>query len=1743
MPENKVNHTSVEQASTIQPPQEHFDLSCVSMSKVQAKKASASKKAAAFKSKDTLDDGSVKKRAHGTSCLICRKRKIKCDQTKPVCLACVKHDCSMDCSYSNEIKKPVTKSTSSASAMFIANENETHELGNKHYGLPNRKASPVSLDPSASSKVMSGAHDIDQNLLDGKPTILFSRGESTKGSQSESLMQLLNKQSSEISLQNRLKDAQHDHATMSPLSNATYSKLSSKIRKTVRKQKMIKEFSEFKKKLEGLEALLEGSIKEEEFEIEHCSPASDASLSPYVTNSLAASDYSELKFIPKMSFYDGFEQVNVLSARLLFLGPLSSSTIVKKDSFCIVLSAMINKTREDIAKALEVQTEEKYQGLRVTARHMAEQVNIHIKSDSKIVNENIDNGVPENAELSGPAEGQQSLQKISSLVESQLQMPISEDYPNYGITGSNNTIAEQDETRLKKKNGFSAMVNDETKKGQEHFGFKSPNIEASNINKSERAHSMSYNSGPDAGSLDFFKKRSYSSNIQNKNHLKYNKKSKSSISHLISPAAGDDEDDEAEEVFEQKLLENEGLDEMDTILQEGKIANNPLSVDNLLNKKIGSSSNSRSGSTTHLSPSNPMLVSSNTSDIRSEKLPPRNMHSNLPNASWKGSLQSSLESPRAQVVSLDESQGLSGSHSLDNGATKSNDTGLNSVSKASAHSYTDEQPTLVNLKAQALPQADLKERFFETPQPTMLQASRNAEDDINMWRALDNVLTKIQKQNSRPQERIPEGLFGQSNDVKGKQELDVLMRIRSILPSAKLVRMHIDNYFKSPIHGLYPILNEDWFRDTMQTVVSGLDKNSDQQPRINATRRFDLSKLGSLLVLLRLSYLQCPETLEQCQTDAERFLLSHPIGPEFIDTAQMCLNLFKMLRKGILPVLHCALLLRVYRKYAPEDGDIVDGTDSETFTGLLVRSSTSIGLNTDVGRSHWVQEQPMYIDQWRKCWYVVYFFDFMEALNMGNTLSIDVDTFDTKLPEFKLDPHTGVNPTYILDPQLEDVVVGNMQRDFQMTLICRELLCAITNKRQKFSILELKSSIDRLDRFIRKEYGADMKSIIEMPADTLPQTVAKVNCFKNFVDINSLIFMVYLHIFIHIDKNIVSNLNAIKSDHSIEENMQLFHYYLKKVISLYIEVEPALILCYESKKKNSNKVEEIFGKSTKLLVIQSCEYVLTRFRQGLYVVISRTLHFHYNFLCNIEETSMEQANPERKEIAAMVSEIISCAMDKLEYSDSICRLLSQKYFQIWRISKHSQFMFQLLSNMENNLFDKASKINNDHRNECNNTRFAIYPFKYIPHINLFSHYKLKHFQEIFSTLSSVKWNVFSSFLTPQELTEAKDYRRHDRKAFIKNTRKSKKNGSTGKPVTGGLEKNVKKKIFKNAIKKDESHSADKSKELGTENEKNFSPNMHSSHSSNTPVVGQIDIPIDEIDKFWYSTVINNSNVFAQMPNELANSGVPELNVTNGESFHFDDASMKHLQSNLQVAANVHPSLSHEAQSRAAHPPTEFFDKQDHLKNASLGQRKASTSIATPFDPNLGNNEELDEIFNNKDMLKAHVFQKLQELNAQAEMPSLESSMAYSGNRAFRNGADLRHTTNDAGAELMQNSHLSETDTSHLNINTASNLHNTVYRENTRTDHGTSHPANGLHAADSTRGHNANETSSGYIQPINTNHANFLANDADMNTASGHKDGGMQVFDNIADILKMQEMFNTDFLFPGSNSYYSDEINF
>lgn len=264
--------------------------------------------------------------------------------------------------------------------------------------------------------------------------------------------------------------------------------------------------------------------------------------------------------------------------------------------------------------------------------------------------------------------------------------------------------------------------------------------------------------------------------------------------------------------------------------------------------------------------------------------------------------------------------------------------------------------------------------------------------DIEIWRKLQAMLATLQQQQRGPLSEVN----SQSQSVAPSPEMKVFSKIQKMIPTRKVIWLHLRNYFHSPLHALFPVLTEDWFNDDMREILRGSEE-SDSQPEIVISGKFDFARLGSLLIVLRLSFLMYSDTKGTRDTEELQEVLSQSIGPEFVDTAQQCMHLFKLLRKALLPVLHCTILLRIYRRYAPEEGDIVDGGDSEAFSGLITKMATSIGLHTETEFSKHLTFSKMYRQAWRKCWYVVYFLDLYEGMNTGNALMIHKHSFSTKL--------------------------------------------------------------------------------------------------------------------------------------------------------------------------------------------------------------------------------------------------------------------------------------------------------------------------------------------------------------------------------------------------------------------------------------------------------------------------------------------------------------------------------------------------------------------------------------------------------------------------------------------------------------------------------------------------------------------------------------------------------------------------
>lgn len=1244
----------------------------------------------------------------GKTCLTCRRRKVKCDKTKPVCLKCINYNSAMSCAYANNSKDSKVDSNFPKRKRGRPSKTENENIESINLAKTpllnlsnNNTIYLTDMDNVSNQEKMSSntanyippvMNNLQQNIYKRRYSkTLMEEEDSLKQFQNNLKQQLMNSNDFKSDTLNQIINIQKQKPGQI---SSKFADLSIYVQKNSNKQKLLKELSVLKKNLNNMESLIDGSINQELMALDELESKFDR-FNPREFDTLDHGEddnnYQIYNNISKMSFYDGYEQVSVFNARLNFTAPLSADVVLKKDSFGKVLNLMVENTLNDYARLLDnKKSHQKYDALRV--------------QDS--------NSVP-------------------SLI---------------------NTV-NNSKRKLKTEDGDNKKIKTEAKSNND-----------------------------------------------------------------------DDEEEEANAIFNNKFLENEGLDEMKTIIHQGK----------------------------------PIISNKETS---TQKFSTSNMRSAI--------------KPLKKSSSAEECLGVNSKHA----------------------------------------------------------ATKNPTDDIAFWTSLNKVLGNIDNSDlsSKPsnqtikdfnyKSRVPESLFGMQPSL----EHEVILQIQDILPPGKIIAIHCKNFFKSPIHGLYPIINEDWWLDTMHRLLgfSESQLNSDQQPKVNISRRFDISKLATLLVMMRLSYLTYPDSLKDCTTEEEKYILSYPIGKEFIDLAQRSLNVFKMLRKGILPVLHCFLLLRVYRKYAPEEGDMVDACDSETFTGFLVKISTSIGLNTDVARSAWVKDEGMYVDQWRKCWYSVYFFDFMENCNMGNSSSIDIDSFDTRLPEFKLDPANGTYPSFVTDAPLEDIVVNNFQKNFETSLIARDLLNCITNKRLKFSVPNLQIILNNLNGSIEKNFGASLGDIIDLKVEILADSVFKLNNFIWFIELKVLLFLSYMHIFIHVDEQISSNYDMIIKNDELGEKVELYHYYMKKILEIYVEIEPVLLLCY-----NSSKIDPIFGRGSKMIVLEVCQNLIIRLVPGIQIIAARFLHFKFNF----KDTLSNKDEPETK----IVNDIVNNLMEKLSHTGGICRLLAKKHFQMWRNSQSSQFIFYLLNQpFEDNLFKKDSNINNIHRNEWqyqNGTGYnRTFPHKFLPQANFLTNYNKEHLLEVYSTLNHVKWNIFGDHYSEDEIKQGIMYRDKQYETsfnkFLKKNASSEFGKKTKKKTPSQKPKG--KAALQNKNASDEASVTPLDEAYSKSDLMNDAPDT--GKLSRTSVSDDNLDFIDEIDKYWYQNYTSgNKGLF------LENNHQDQiLNYSNLDDFFDKSIPQSTAEFSLYPTGDHIINTEQSKDENVATPDTEALKNQVIEKLAAL----------------------------------------------------------------------------------------------------------------------------------------------------------------------------------------------------------------
>lgn len=110
--------------------------------------------------------------------------------------------------------------------------------------------------------------------------------------------------------------------------------------------------------------------------------------------------------------------------------------------------------------------------------------------------------------------------------------------------------------------------------------------------------------------------------------------------------------------------------------------------------------------------------------------------------------------------------------------------------------------------------------------------------------------------------------------------------------------------------------------------------------------------------------------------------------------ARLCLSHTTNTKVPALVLIQCLLLLRVYRKYSPQDGD--EGLDCTLLVTVVVQMCQIAGFHRDPARFASVLPQEAHLR--RKIWVMVCHLDVLQAIHFGCPLLVRLDAFDTTPP-------------------------------------------------------------------------------------------------------------------------------------------------------------------------------------------------------------------------------------------------------------------------------------------------------------------------------------------------------------------------------------------------------------------------------------------------------------------------------------------------------------------------------------------------------------------------------------------------------------------------------------------------------------------------------------------------------------------------------------------------------------------------
>ncbi|ODV87651.1 hypothetical protein CANARDRAFT_25897 [[Candida] arabinofermentans NRRL YB-2248] len=484
-----------------------------------------------------------------------------------------------------------------------------------------------------------------------------------------------------------------------------------------------------------------------------------------------------------------------------------------------------------------------------------------------------------------------------------------------------------------------------------------------------------------------------------------------------------------------------------------------------------------------------------------------------------------------------------------------------------------------------------------------------------------------------------------------------IVQIVDVLPPKKIIWHLVDRYFRF-VYPFLPFLDEGMFVSDIEKIIGPRTLDSNEKVvQLRIEKRLDFASIGILLILMRFSYLSLltnnsddnaslPE-----KTAVEEMLLENPIAMEIIGVAQLCLNQFKLLRRCALNIFQCALLMKEYHKFAPEDGcDGFGDGDSQIFTGMLVQMGISIGLNRDPTSFELAGTVTPLGNLWRKIWFRLVTADNFQAFQFGNPKLIKEEFYDTQLPEF--DPRT----SNVKDLELEKTVINGICSKFEVEKLMTDVSDLVLNIRENSKMEDIINALAKLERYISSRYQG-LRALMTPTDGNHLNNVKKVYAIIAYCESQSLIHPVFYHIFLF---------------YQTKNNSEASNFFMCKVLKTVVDI----IANFVHLVKYSYKY---VGVGFDLVLTPALESAMHKTLQSQFSLFVRAVSFKGKLSKSGSETDLK--------LIDAVNRYLKSLLDNIENYLRGLTAISGKYFYAWRMSKAQNLILTLLKDNSESLVD------------------------------------------------------------------------------------------------------------------------------------------------------------------------------------------------------------------------------------------------------------------------------------------------------------------------------------------------------------------------------------------------------------------------------------------------------------------------